>query len=1001
MDDILLSIRVDGVDDLRKAAENMERFGKVAPRIAAAYDPVGKQVFRILEANKKLSQTYKVLEGEQKRYAAMLKADKISLSEYKAQLELLDRAMNQARREAEEYIKTDKELIAQQKKAAAAAKFRAQREEELYRKYAPARAAADQYQAELLDIEAAYERNIINLDEYNEALSRTKKDFELFTKGLATGGNQFAKFNVETYKSAQRLKRHFNQGVQQAGYQLGDFIVQVQSGQSALVALGQQGSQFAGIFGPTGAVVGAIIAGGTAAALAFQEYFGSLEGASKAVDKLNSSLDAFVSKARETYNSTKSIKEEYGDLTEELVNLAERAQEIRLRQVVLDAEELADSLKVTSNQFNRMFKGKTTADTTRNLQYMFKELSEASGPVEALEVIRRINEEVSRVGRGTENMTQAQLDFYSAGVAAEQAYEKVVRVLDLVPSKILQNEQAELDKNKALTEAEARRIDQRFKKEAEVFSQTVGISKELLGREKELSESEARRIDQRFEKEAQLFRQTVGMSDETKRRAEELEADERARLEYKAQAQAALLEENSKYEAEQDKARQKAMEDQNKLNLASRLALSIQLIKNEALAAEVAAKEAAARKDENAAALQQAANEAAIKTAGEIAYLKERARGVSTEIAQAARIAAEEEERGRIALAAAAAEGRDLDAALRAAASAMASLTGFTSSLEKRLEVARAKVEAIKSGANEAAAAAEAGFKFEAAEKYQEALGAARGPEEIAAANQEYQRQLELIGQIRTEEQAAADEAEARRGKGGGGGASKERLKEAMKEFEELRTYLQNAEELNRYYGMSEIQILNDKYAERQRILQESLQKEYLTEQQYKEMLLVLEQDYQNKKKGLAVQTTQAYTSAIGGILSSFASMQDGQSKKSFEKQKKLRKAAAVVEGIGATIAAYRDGMEKGGPILATVQAAAAVAATAAQIKAIDSATFSGGGGRASVSAPTSSTSAPAQRVLIQGLRPNDLITGSQLSEIFDRLYEENENRGLVFQIAS
>ena len=47
---------------------------------------------------------------------------------------------------------------------------------------------------------------------------------------------------------------------QQAGYQLQDFIVQVQGGQSAFVAFGQQGSQLAGIFGPGGAVLGAVIA---------------------------------------------------------------------------------------------------------------------------------------------------------------------------------------------------------------------------------------------------------------------------------------------------------------------------------------------------------------------------------------------------------------------------------------------------------------------------------------------------------------------------------------------------------------------------------------------------------------------------------------------------------------------------------------------------------------------------------------------------------------------
>ncbi|MBS4500938.1 hypothetical protein JEQ32_28455 [Klebsiella pneumoniae] len=47
--------------------------------------------------------------------------------------------------------------------------------------------------------------------------------------------------------------------MQQAGYQVQDFVVQVQGGQSALVAFAQQGSQLAGAFGPGGAVLGALL----------------------------------------------------------------------------------------------------------------------------------------------------------------------------------------------------------------------------------------------------------------------------------------------------------------------------------------------------------------------------------------------------------------------------------------------------------------------------------------------------------------------------------------------------------------------------------------------------------------------------------------------------------------------------------------------------------------------------------------------------------------------
>lgn len=57
--------------------------------------------------------------------------------------------------------------------------------------------------------------------------------------------------------------------IQQAGYQIGDFAVQVGAGQSALVAFSQQGSQLAGILGPGGALIGAVIAIGAAIANPF------------------------------------------------------------------------------------------------------------------------------------------------------------------------------------------------------------------------------------------------------------------------------------------------------------------------------------------------------------------------------------------------------------------------------------------------------------------------------------------------------------------------------------------------------------------------------------------------------------------------------------------------------------------------------------------------------------------------------------------------------------
>ena len=76
--------------------------------------------------------------------------------------------------------------------------------------------------------------------------------------------------------------------VQQAGYQVQDFIIQVQGGQSALVAFAQHGSQLAGAFGAGGAVVGAVIALSSVVAGAL---ITSLNGGKNAMDSLKDAAE--------------------------------------------------------------------------------------------------------------------------------------------------------------------------------------------------------------------------------------------------------------------------------------------------------------------------------------------------------------------------------------------------------------------------------------------------------------------------------------------------------------------------------------------------------------------------------------------------------------------------------------------------------------------------------------------------------------------------------------
>lgn len=100
-----------------------------------------------------------------------------------------------------------------------------------------------------------------------DQLLRANKQVDRITDSMESGfkkaDRSAEKLNTTVTKTAGAVSGGLRSGMQQAGYQIQDFIVQVQGGQSALVAFSQQGSQLAGAFGPGGAVAGALLALGS------------------------------------------------------------------------------------------------------------------------------------------------------------------------------------------------------------------------------------------------------------------------------------------------------------------------------------------------------------------------------------------------------------------------------------------------------------------------------------------------------------------------------------------------------------------------------------------------------------------------------------------------------------------------------------------------------------------------------------------------------------------
>jgi len=236
-------------------------------------------------------------------------------------------------------------------------------------------------------------------------------------------------------------------------------------------------------------------------------------------------------------------------------------------------------------------------------------------------------------------------------------------------------------------------------------------------------------------------------------------------------------------------------------------------------------------------------------------------------------------------------------------------------------------------------------------------------------------------------------------GTGGGGGVDKvQALLDSLQTqteitdawYEESQATLQSASD-------KELEILGGKEEAKLRLLNDYRQKQYEAQQAQSQLLY---------------QSQAGMYSALGDLLSQFGTKSKGAAVAALAIQKGL----SIAQIIANTAAAQMRALAELGPIAGSAMAAkiglmgklqvGLVAATGLmQAGSIMSGGASGGSGsgngRNSVetSANNMQTASP-QVVMIQGLKPTDVFTGEQLSTLFDSLYKENRNRGMVFQVA-
>jgi predicted nucleic acid-binding Zn-ribbon protein len=126
----------------------------------------------------------------------------------------------------------------------------------------------------------------VNIDISTTANTAGAKQAAAAMDNLSTASTQAAAASTAASAGASKV----GQVAASAGYQVQDFATQVSMGTSAFTAFAQQAPQFLGVFGPGGALAGALVAVGAIATKVFLDMASNAEAAGEAAQDLADKL---------------------------------------------------------------------------------------------------------------------------------------------------------------------------------------------------------------------------------------------------------------------------------------------------------------------------------------------------------------------------------------------------------------------------------------------------------------------------------------------------------------------------------------------------------------------------------------------------------------------------------------------------------------------------------------------------------------------------------------
>jgi hypothetical protein len=351
-------------------------------------------------------------------------------------------------------------------------------------------------------------------------------DGEAAWSRIAEGAPRASRALEEVGQAADRSARQISAKFQNAGFQVQDFFVQIQSGTPVLTATIQQGSQLASAFGPVGVALGLVgVVAGVAAGALFN-MGGNAEDAAKEADNLAKANASVAEALRLTGNDADTLAAKFDRLNEAqkqfaVFGLEEEIRKRRegLKQLREEAENVTAGLEFSRVQISAAsdprFQG-PEADRARRFADLNRQALAAreafAGGGSLTEFVTTLNK-LGDSDAGLKRIAQGLLETGQKAISAEQAIGELDARLAAYQKRATTEQKQTVSGKDPIDTArrEAEKLAERTRRESDsAAKKALRDAKRLADEQEKLAESKREFVAGiEFEREAALALQAA------------------------------------------------------------------------------------------------------------------------------------------------------------------------------------------------------------------------------------------------------------------------------------------------------------------------------------------------------------------------------------------------------------------------------------------------------------------------------------------------------------